>query len=176
MFTEPSLIKGFIRHIAPSLRLFVSNNLQAYLHFFYSAGCACDVCDHSHLPPRGSVFTVFTLQLLPLLLSYGRSSRAVLSQGASRSRFITIIFLRSVWAELPLPRVASVPTSPALTPHSLLSSRRGADPSTMFWRSFSAFEWKSRLFLTCETQLVRLSVSLMKYLLASQTWLVAPVS
>jgi hypothetical protein len=37
---------------------FVTNSLQAYRHFFFSEGYACDVFDRSHLPPRGSVFTV----------------------------------------------------------------------------------------------------------------------
>jgi hypothetical protein len=35
---------------APSLRIFVPNSLQAYYHFFYSEGCACDVCDRPRLP------------------------------------------------------------------------------------------------------------------------------
>jgi hypothetical protein len=37
-------------HIAPSLRLFVPNSLQMYRHYFFSEGCACDVCDRSRLP------------------------------------------------------------------------------------------------------------------------------
>jgi hypothetical protein len=41
---------GSTRYIAPSLRLFVSNGLQAYRHFF-SEGCAW-----SHLPPCSSFF------------------------------------------------------------------------------------------------------------------------
>jgi hypothetical protein len=57
---------GCTCYTAPSLRFFVPNGLQAYRHFFFSEGCVCDVCDRSHLPPRGSVFTAITLQLLPL--------------------------------------------------------------------------------------------------------------
>jgi hypothetical protein len=43
-------------HIAPSLRLFIPNGLQAHCHFFLSKGCACNVGDWSHLPPHGSAF------------------------------------------------------------------------------------------------------------------------
>jgi hypothetical protein len=46
---------GCTRYIAPSLRLFVPNGLQAY-HYVFSQGCACDFCDRSHLPSVGSVF------------------------------------------------------------------------------------------------------------------------
>jgi hypothetical protein len=42
--------------IAPSLRLFVVNGLQAYHHFFFSEGCACNVCAWFHHPSHGSVF------------------------------------------------------------------------------------------------------------------------
>jgi hypothetical protein len=65
--TESPLSNGSIRHIASSLELFVSNGLQVYRHFFSSKAFACDVCDQSHLPPFGTIITVFTLQLLPLL-------------------------------------------------------------------------------------------------------------
>jgi hypothetical protein len=54
-FRELLLSNGSICHIVPSLRLF---------DFFFSEGCACDICDRSDLPPRGLVCTVFTLQLL----------------------------------------------------------------------------------------------------------------
>jgi hypothetical protein len=64
---------GSTQYIAPSLRPFVPNGLQAYRHFFFSEGCACDVCAWSHLPPHCSVCTMFTRQLLPLLLPQGRS-------------------------------------------------------------------------------------------------------
>jgi hypothetical protein len=37
-------------HTAPSLRLFIPNILQAYRHFFFSKGCACDVCNQPSLP------------------------------------------------------------------------------------------------------------------------------
>jgi hypothetical protein len=30
--------------------LFVPNSLQAYCHFFFPEGCACDICDRPHLP------------------------------------------------------------------------------------------------------------------------------
>jgi hypothetical protein len=43
-------------HIASPLSLFIPNVLQAYHHFFFSEGCACNVCDRSHLPSCGSVF------------------------------------------------------------------------------------------------------------------------
>jgi hypothetical protein len=49
------------RYTARSLRLFVP-----YRHFALFEGCACDVCVWPHLPPRGSVCTVFTFQMLPL--------------------------------------------------------------------------------------------------------------
>jgi hypothetical protein len=41
---------GYTRYIAPTLWAFVPNSLQAYRHFFFSKGCACDVCDWSQLP------------------------------------------------------------------------------------------------------------------------------
>jgi hypothetical protein len=41
---------GSTCHIDPSLRLFVPNDLQAYRYFFFSWGCACDVCDRPRLP------------------------------------------------------------------------------------------------------------------------------
>jgi hypothetical protein len=44
------------RHIAPSLRLFIPNDLQAYCNLFFSEGCACNVCDRFHLPSCGSGF------------------------------------------------------------------------------------------------------------------------
>jgi hypothetical protein len=37
-------------YTAPSLRLFILNSLLAYCHFFFSEGCACDVCDWLQLP------------------------------------------------------------------------------------------------------------------------------
>jgi hypothetical protein len=40
LFTELLLRNGSMCHIAPSLRLFVPNSLQAYRHFFFSEGCA----------------------------------------------------------------------------------------------------------------------------------------
>jgi hypothetical protein len=58
---------GSTYHIASALRLFVLDSLQAYRHFFFSEGCACDVCDRLHLPSRGSVLTLITLQPLPLI-------------------------------------------------------------------------------------------------------------
>jgi hypothetical protein len=65
-FTESLVSNGSTHHIAPFLRLFIPNGLQAYHHFFSSEGCACDVHDQSRLPPPpGFVFTMFTLQLLP---------------------------------------------------------------------------------------------------------------
>jgi hypothetical protein len=41
---------GSTCHIAPTLRLFVPNSLQAYRHFFFSEGCPCDVCDRPRFP------------------------------------------------------------------------------------------------------------------------------
>jgi hypothetical protein len=46
--TLPS--NGTTCHIAPSLRLFFPNSIQAYRHFFFSEDCACNVCDRLHLP------------------------------------------------------------------------------------------------------------------------------
>jgi hypothetical protein len=37
-------------YIAPSLRLFFPNSLQAYRHILFSDGCVCDVCDRPQLP------------------------------------------------------------------------------------------------------------------------------
>jgi hypothetical protein len=37
-------------HIAPPLRLFVPKSLQVNSHFFFSEGCAYNVCDQSCLP------------------------------------------------------------------------------------------------------------------------------
>jgi hypothetical protein len=36
-------------YIDPSLRLLVQNRLNAYLHFFFSEGCACDVCNRPRI-------------------------------------------------------------------------------------------------------------------------------
>jgi hypothetical protein len=47
---------GSTCYIAPFLRLFILNGLEAYHHFFFSKGCAW-----AHLLPCGSVFIVFTL-------------------------------------------------------------------------------------------------------------------
>jgi hypothetical protein len=66
MFTASLHRNGCTRYIAPSLRLFVTNGLQAYCHFVFSEGCASDISDRSHLSPCGSVYRVFTLQLLLL--------------------------------------------------------------------------------------------------------------
>jgi hypothetical protein len=41
-----------ICHIAPFLRFFVPNSLQANRHFFFSEECACNVCDWSLLAPE----------------------------------------------------------------------------------------------------------------------------
>jgi hypothetical protein len=68
VFINPLPSNGCTCNIAPSLRLFVPNSLQAYRHFFYSEGCACNVCVRSHLPSRCSLFyAVTTLQQLPAL-------------------------------------------------------------------------------------------------------------
>jgi hypothetical protein len=124
---------GYTCYTAPSLRLFIP--------IFFSKGCACDVCAWSHLPPRGSVFMVFTLQLLPLLPPYGCSFWAP-CQRVSWSRFFTIMLLQSV--ETKIPRVAGVPTYPALTLCAVSSFiLEGANPSTMSWHSFSE-SWSSK--------------------------------
>jgi hypothetical protein len=39
-----------ICHITSSLRQFVPNSQQAYRHFFFSEGCACDIWDRPRLP------------------------------------------------------------------------------------------------------------------------------
>jgi hypothetical protein len=78
VFIEPLPSNGRLRwlhylglqascYTAPSLRLYVPNNLQVCHHFFFSEECAMDVCHRSHIPPSGSVFMAFTFQLLPLL-------------------------------------------------------------------------------------------------------------
>jgi hypothetical protein len=46
--TLPS--NGSTCYTAPSLRLFVLKSLQAYCHFFFSEGWACDVCERPRLP------------------------------------------------------------------------------------------------------------------------------
>jgi hypothetical protein len=56
VFTNPSPSNGCTCHVAPSLRLFIPNNLQTYRHSFSSKGCACKFCDRSHLPFRVSAF------------------------------------------------------------------------------------------------------------------------
>jgi hypothetical protein len=55
--------------IAPSLRVFVMNSLQAYRHLFFSESCACDVVHviGQVFLPCSSFLKVITLQLLPLL-------------------------------------------------------------------------------------------------------------
>jgi hypothetical protein len=65
LFRELLLSNGSIHYIVPSLRLF---------DFFFSEGCACDICDRSHPPSCGLVCMVFTLQLLLLLPPKGRLS------------------------------------------------------------------------------------------------------
>jgi hypothetical protein len=47
---KPLLSNGSTCYIAPTLRLFIPNNLPAYRYFLFSEGCACDVSDQSHLP------------------------------------------------------------------------------------------------------------------------------
>jgi hypothetical protein len=47
---RPLPSNGSVCDVAPSLRLFIPNSLRAYCHFFFSKGCACDVCDRSCLP------------------------------------------------------------------------------------------------------------------------------
>jgi hypothetical protein len=42
---------GSIHYNAPSLRLFTPNSLLVYHPFFFSEGCACDICDWSHVSP-----------------------------------------------------------------------------------------------------------------------------
>jgi hypothetical protein len=56
---------AYTRHIPPSFRLFVPNGLQAYRNFLFFQGCACDVCDRSHLPSRGSAFRDVTAPAAP---------------------------------------------------------------------------------------------------------------
>jgi hypothetical protein len=47
LFTKSLLSNRSIRNIAPSL---------TYRHFFFSKGCACDICDRFRLLLRGSAF------------------------------------------------------------------------------------------------------------------------
>jgi hypothetical protein len=62
MFTESLPSNEYTRHIAPFLRLFVPNGLQAYRHFFFSGGCTCDICDRSRLLLVARLFEVFAVQ------------------------------------------------------------------------------------------------------------------
>jgi hypothetical protein len=69
------------RHTAPSLRLFVPNSLRVYHRLFSSEGCACNVFLFLSLVRRFLLLVSFwvaviTLQPLPLLPPYVRSSRA----------------------------------------------------------------------------------------------------
>jgi hypothetical protein len=41
---------GSTCHIFPSFRLLVLNSPQVYCYFFFSKGCACDICVWPHLP------------------------------------------------------------------------------------------------------------------------------
>jgi hypothetical protein len=82
---------------------------------------------------HGSVFTVFTLQLLP---PYGRTYQVAPCQVANWTRFITILLLLSRRAKIPT--LVDVPMSLALTLCAVSSFvLEGAKPSTMPWYSFS---------------------------------------
>jgi hypothetical protein len=116
------------RYIAPSFRLFVPNGLQAYHHFFFSKGCASDVCVCYHLPSpwlsshgdySPTALADSTLRPLnPSDFLIGCQSVQVYSYHLSFHIMIhkmqTIKFLLLVGAGK-LPRVAGAPTSPALT-------------------------------------------------------------
>jgi hypothetical protein len=97
---------GSMWHVAPSLRLFVLNSLQVYHHFFFSEGCACDICNWSPLP-------WFLCDCSPAAPS---SRLPVLSGSLIRREPVQVYHnhhhIRSVRAKVP--RVLSVPTSLAL--------------------------------------------------------------
>jgi hypothetical protein len=48
--TESLLINGSTCYKASSLKLFISNSLRVYCHFFFFVGFACNVCDRPCLP------------------------------------------------------------------------------------------------------------------------------
>jgi hypothetical protein len=78
-------------YTALSLRLFVPNSVQAY-HYFFSNGCACDVCDCSHLPPHGLVLrwllsNCSSCSLLKVACSEWLPHKVPLSPGITSSSF-----------------------------------------------------------------------------------------
>jgi hypothetical protein len=119
---------GSTCYSALSLRLFVPSSLRAYRHFFFSEDCAYDVCDWSLLPSLGlgahgdySPTAPAVPSLRPLIPSSSL-------KGASRSRFITIFFLQSVWVKVPRVVSASILMALKLLLMSLLSFRSWLTP------------------------------------------------
>jgi hypothetical protein len=148
---------------------------MAYRHtatFYFRRAVLGDVCDRPHLPPRGSVFTVTSLQPLPVLPPEGRSSREVPSFGDNRSRFFTIIFLRSVGPKVPRVFNAPIFTAATLCAASSFVSV-GADPSTMSWRSFPQSNGSPADSL-CDLQTYGLPEDPAECCPAYQTWLLSP--
>jgi hypothetical protein len=125
MFTESLPSNGYTRHIAPSLRIFIPNSLQAYRHFFFSEGCACDVCVIGlTFLPVARMFAVFTLPTAPA----APSLRPLVPSGSLlRYHSVQVYHHHPVFptggAKLPI--VAGTPTFSALTPCAVCFFRSG---------------------------------------------------
>jgi hypothetical protein len=126
---EPAL------YTAPSLRLFVTYSLQVYRHFFFSKGCACDVCDQSHLSPSWLGSHIDHSPTTPYLRLFIPSSSLIRCQ--SIQGYYHHPSFGPVQAKVP--RVVNAPTFMALKLLLVVSSfvPEGADPSTMSSHSFS---------------------------------------
>jgi hypothetical protein len=136
-------------YIVPYLRLFVPNSLQAYRYFFFSEGCACDLCDQSRLPSLWLGFhgdyspTASTAPSLRPLIPSSSQMMCKLVQVyhyQPRSRVPWWLVLAEV------PRVIDAPASltlKLLVVSSLVSER--ADHSTMSSHTLLITKWKSPL-------------------------------
>jgi hypothetical protein len=114
VFTELLPSNGYTCHGAPSLRLFVPNSLQVCSHFFSSKGCACNACDRSHLPSRGSAFRDVHSPTAPAAPSL---RQLVPSSFLMRCQSVQVFHHHaSPISGGKLPKVACAPTFPAVTP------------------------------------------------------------
>jgi hypothetical protein len=130
---------GSTCYTVPSFRLFVPNSLQAYRHFFFSEGCACDNCNQPRLPSlwlsSHGDYSPTAPSLRPLVLSSFliRCKPVQVYHHQLRSR----VPFHSVQAKVP--RVGDAPTSLALkllvNVQSLTSHNPMEIPTTYFMTS-----------------------------------------
>jgi hypothetical protein len=133
---------GYTCQIAPSLRLFAPNSLQAYCHFYFSKSCTCNVCAQSHLPFRNSAFRGVLFQTAPAAPS---SRLRILSCFLISCKFIQVSHQHPVssdwWGKLPTGQCFSFP-APTVCAVAFPVSE-GTNPSTMFSHSLFATRCKS---------------------------------